>query len=137
MLNSLQHPTTGLTPFQCMLVYQPLLFPCTGEPFEVPAVDYRLRESKRVWDSAHVQLQQAAQRQKMLADARRSAARTYHPGQRVWLSTKDLRLRLPCKKLSPRYIGSFRIQRQINEVTYQLHRPSRYRFHPNFHVSLP
>ncbi len=57
--NSLRHPSTGLTPFQCMLGYQPPLFPWSREPSEVPAVDYWFRESERVWDSAHVQLQQA------------------------------------------------------------------------------
>lgn len=30
---------------------------------------------------------------------------TGHPGQMVWLSTKDIRLRQQCLKLSPRYIG--------------------------------
>ncbi len=55
------------------------------------------RESERVWDLAHTQLQQAVQRRKRFADARRAAVHTYHPGQRVWLSTRDLRLRLPCK----------------------------------------
>ncbi len=34
------------------------------------------------------------------------------------------------------YIGPFPIQRQVNEVTYQLQLPSRYRIHPTFHVSL-
>ncbi|KAK3519933.1 hypothetical protein QTP70_008029 [Hemibagrus guttatus] len=55
--NSLRQPTTGLTPFQCVLGYQPPLFPWDGEPSDVPAVDYWFRESKRVWDSAHRQLQ--------------------------------------------------------------------------------
>lgn len=78
----------------------------------------------------------AVQRHKSFADARRAPTPNYHPGDQVWLSTRDLRLRLPCRKLSPRYIGPFTIQRQINEVTYQLQLPPRYRIHPTFHVSL-
>ncbi|KAK3533153.1 hypothetical protein QTP70_011267 [Hemibagrus guttatus] len=46
--NSLRQPTTGLTPFQCVLGYQPPLFPWDGEPSDVPAVDYWFRESERV-----------------------------------------------------------------------------------------
>ncbi len=42
----------------------------------------------------------------------------------------------PVEKLSAHYIGPFTIQRKINEVTYQLQLPPRYRIHPTFHVSL-
>ncbi len=94
--NSLRQETTGLTPFQCILGYQPPLFPWTGEPSEVPAVDYWFRESERVWDSAHIHLQQAVRRHKINADVRRTTARQYRPGDQVWLSTRDIRL--PCKK---------------------------------------
>ncbi len=54
----------------------------------------------------------------------------------VWLSTRDLRLRLPCKKLSPRYVGPFKILRQITPVSFHLALPNRYRISPTFHVSL-
>ncbi len=89
-----------------------------------------------MWDSAHIHLQRAVRRHKDFADVRRAPTPLYHPGDRVWLSTRDIRLCLPCKKLSPLYIGPFKIQWQINEVTYQLQLPPRYRIHPTFHVSL-
>ncbi|KAK3545353.1 hypothetical protein QTP70_004322 [Hemibagrus guttatus] len=54
----------------------------------------------------------------------------------VWLSTKNLRLKLPCRKLSPRFIGPFEIIRQVNPVAYRLRLPATYRICPTFHVSL-
>ncbi len=42
--NSLRQQTTGLTSFQCVLGFQPPLFPWDGEPSDVPAVDDWLRE---------------------------------------------------------------------------------------------
>ncbi len=125
-----------MTPFQCILGYQLPLFPWTGEPSEDPAVDYWFRESERVWDSAHTNLQQAVRRHKINADIGRTTAPLYQPGDQVWLSRRDIRLRLPCKKLSPRYIGPFPILRQINEVTYKLKLPNQYCISPTFHVSL-
>ncbi len=132
--NSLRQETTGLTPFQCMLGYQPLLFPWTGELSEVPSIDYWF--SERVWDSAHVQLQRAVRRHKVHADARHTSTPKYQPGDEVWLSTRDIRLKLPSRKLSPRYIGPFPIAEQINEVTYKLKLPTQYRLSPTFHISL-
>ncbi len=60
----------------------------------------------------------------------------YAPGQWVWLSTKDFRLRLPCRKLSPRYVGPFKISRQISPVSFRVELPSNYCISPTFHVSL-
>lgn len=56
--------------------------------------------------------------------------------QWVWLSNKNLKLKLPSQKVSPRYIGPFKVFRQINPVIYHLHLPSNYRMSPSFHASL-
>ena len=60
----------------------------------------------------------------------------FAPGDRVWLSTRNLPLRLPCRKLGPQCVGPFKVLRRINEVCYRLHLPSYYRINPSFHVSL-
>ncbi len=134
--NSLTHSSTGLTPFQCVLGYQPPMFPWSGEPSMVPSVDDWIKRSERVWDSAHVRLQRAVRSQRIQADRRRRPHPDYQPGQRVWIATRDLRLRLPSRKLAPRYVGPFKILKQINAVTYRLELPADYRISPSFHVSL-
>ncbi|KAK3554287.1 hypothetical protein QTP70_020145 [Hemibagrus guttatus] len=100
--NSLIH---SMTPFQCVLGYQPPLFPWSGEPSNVPAVEEWSRLSQEV-------------------------------GQRVWLSTQEKKLKLPCRKLSPKFIGPFEIVRQVDPVCYRLQLPASYRICPTFHVSL-
>ncbi|KAL0164855.1 hypothetical protein M9458_040608, partial [Cirrhinus mrigala] len=134
--NSLRKPSTSLTPFQCVLGFQPPLFPWSGEPSELPAVNSWFQNSEETWNQAHVHLQGAVRRTQTQADRRRRPNPPYEPGQWVWLSTRDLRLRLPCRKLSPRYVGPFKIVKQITPVSFRLELPDDYRISPTFHVSL-
>ncbi|KAK3555501.1 hypothetical protein QTP86_021311 [Hemibagrus guttatus] len=63
---------------------------------------------------------QAVRRQRIQADRRRRPHPSYQVGQKVWLSTRNLRLKLPCRKLSPKFVGPFEIIRQVNLVAYRL-----------------
>ncbi|KAK3519735.1 hypothetical protein QTP70_003711 [Hemibagrus guttatus] len=49
---------------------------------------------------------------------------------------QNLRLKLPCRKLSPKFVGPFEIVRQVNPVSYRLRLPASYRICPTFHMSL-
>ncbi|KAK3534470.1 hypothetical protein QTP86_015176 [Hemibagrus guttatus] len=121
---------------RCVLGYQPPLFPWSGEPSEVPAVEEWYRLSQEVWERAHVRLQRVVRRQRIQADRRRRPHPSYQVGQKVWLSTRNLRLKLPCRKLNPNFVGPFEIVRQVNPVAYRLQVPASYRISPTFHVSL-
>ncbi|KAK3556091.1 hypothetical protein QTP70_005249 [Hemibagrus guttatus] len=134
--NSLIHSSTGLTPFQCLLGYQPPLFPWSGEPSDVPAVKEWYRLSQEVWERVHVRLQRAVRRQRIQADRRRRPHPSYPVGPSVWLSTRNLCLKLPCRKLSPKFVGPFEIICQVNPVAYRLQLLVSYRICPTFHVSL-
>ncbi|KAK3517316.1 hypothetical protein QTP70_003234 [Hemibagrus guttatus] len=119
-----------------MLGYQPPLFPWSGEPSDVPAVEDWYRVSQEVWKRAHVRLQRAVRRQRIQADQSRHPYPSYQVRQKVWLSTWNLSLKLPCRKLSPKFVGPFEIVRQVNPVVYRLRLPASYRICPTFHVSL-
>ena len=54
---------------------------------------------------------------------------------RVWLSTKNLPLRIGTKKLAPIYSGPYRIVSVISAVAYKLDLPSDWHIHNVFHVS--
>uniref|UniRef100_A0A8C7RX13 Gypsy retrotransposon integrase-like protein 1 n=1 Tax=Oncorhynchus mykiss TaxID=8022 RepID=A0A8C7RX13_ONCMY len=124
--NSLCHSSTNLSPFQCVLGYQPVLAPWHQSQIEAPAVDEWFRHSEVTWDAAHVRLQLAIRRQKASATAVR----------RVWLSTRNLPFHLPYWKLGPRFVGPFKVLRRLNDVCYRLQLPPDYSINPSFHVSL-
>ncbi|XP_038575751.1 uncharacterized protein LOC119903573 [Micropterus salmoides] len=74
-------------------------------------------------------------RNRQLADCHRAPAPTYRPGQRVWLSSSDLPLQTPSKKLAPRFIGPYPIEAVINTSALRLTLPPHLKVHPVFHVS--
>lgn len=83
-----QHSATKLTPFQCILGYQPPLYPWNANSTESPAVDEWFRWSE--WEQTHQHLEAATHRTKENAHRCQGVTPDYKEGDRVWLATQDL-----------------------------------------------
>ncbi|CAJ0940583.1 unnamed protein product [Ranitomeya imitator] len=71
------------------------------------------------------------------ADAHQRSALTFAPGDLVWLSARNIRLRVESTKFAPpRYLGPFKVLEQVNPMVYGLALPPRLGITDTFHVSL-
>lgn len=56
-------------------------------------------------------------------------------GQKVWLSSAHLPLRVGARKLASRWAGPFTVETRIGQQAYRLALPSKWKLHPVFHTS--
>uniref|UniRef100_A0A673XUG9 Gypsy retrotransposon integrase-like protein 1 n=1 Tax=Salmo trutta TaxID=8032 RepID=A0A673XUG9_SALTR len=61
--NSLRHSSTNMSPFQCVLGYQPVLAPWHRSQTEAPAVEDWVQHSKETWRAVQDSLKEASGRQ--------------------------------------------------------------------------
>lgn len=98
--NSLSSSATGLSPFESSLGYQPPLFPAQEGEITVPAVQNHLCHSRKMWRETCAALLRTSDLNKCIAGRHRTPAPNYLPGQRVWLSSKNILLKTESRKLS-------------------------------------
>ncbi|KAL0195708.1 hypothetical protein M9458_009280, partial [Cirrhinus mrigala] len=126
--NSLPVSSTGLSPFECSLGYQPPIFPSLEPEVAVPSAHAFVQRARET-------LLQVGARTKAKADRHRSRPPVYVVGSKVWLSTKNIPLRSVSNKLAPKFIGPFPVTKIISQAVRLKLPPVYRRIHPVFHVS--
>uniref|UniRef100_A0A3P9IU91 Gypsy retrotransposon integrase-like protein 1 n=1 Tax=Oryzias latipes TaxID=8090 RepID=A0A3P9IU91_ORYLA len=110
------HPSsaTGVSPFEASLGYLPPLFPSHELDLTVPSVQDHLQRCQLIWHQTQEALRRSKEDNCRTANRHRVASPDYQPGQKVWLSSKNIPIQATSRKLAPRFIGPFTIDRIIN-----------------------
>ena len=145
-INNSKNSTIGAVPFQVVYSYKPE----TGKNLGKLPPDSGGKAPLSIHEKAEQNAKEiAAVRERLQAswaeaqEGYKSNYNKHHKaiefavGDLVLLSTKNLKMQRPSKKLADKYIGPFKVLKRIGKNAYQLELPKQYgRIHSTFHVSL-
>jgi len=127
--NNQRNATTGLSPNQILLGYDPLLHPARVLVTTNQTAEDRIMEMITRRKEAIDALNRVAHNLVLIREQ-------YQTGEQVWLEATHLRLPYQTSKLNPKQYGPFTITEVISPVTFQLQLPTMWRIHNVFHASL-
>jgi hypothetical protein len=141
-INNSRHSATSTTPFRLNYGRDPKL-PLSVRPItrDVPSVERFSQDMQSAMADAKRCLEAAQQRMKLYYDKHHRHVE-YSVGTQVLLSTKHINLQRAaggdsCRKLMPRYIGPFPIEKVVGKGAYKLTLPAPLRrLHNVFNVCL-
>ncbi len=127
--NNRTNVTTGLSPNQILLGYNPTLNLEESLGTTNALVEARSEVMDRNRKNAIWALNKSS-------DQSGLPPPQYKLGQQVWLDATHLKLPHQKAKLTPKCLGPFKITKEISLVVYQLALPVNWRIHDVFHASL-
>ena len=134
VLNSRRHSAHQMAPFEIMYGYCPDFTVPVGPPTKFPALDTRLEHLRESRKEAEAALREEKRAMKEAFEKGKMTPHTFTPGQKVWLSSKDISLTSASRKLAVRQLGPYTVAERTGELTYRLILPQTMRQHPVFHV---
>jgi hypothetical protein len=132
--NNSQQATIGTSPFYACYGFHPRI-DCEPHPQALaPAAAQRAAQLAKDRESMEKRWRDATERQARYYNNRHKP-QIYRTGDLVLLSTKNLRLKLPSRKLAPLFVGPYRVVEPVGTQAYRLLLPTNSRLHPVFNVS--
>lgn len=111
-----RHPSAW-SPLHVFLGYQPPLFPEHEMKVAVPDVQVNMRRLRRVWRLARAALLRTSARTKRMADKHLRPCPNIRSNSS---GSKDIPLRFQTRKLAPRFIGPYEIERVVSPSAVRL-----------------
>ena len=93
-------------------------------------------EMTQILEQLQAELRLSQEAQAHAANLYQVPSLSYQTGDLVWLNTKNIRTRHPCKKLDDKWIGLFKVLKTVGSCACHLELPHTLKIHPVFHVSL-
>jgi hypothetical protein len=137
--NNAANATLNKSPFEILMGYSPdfhIRSEDESHSGEVPAALCRIQKLQQLRENLLKIWQDAVDTQAKYYNSRHEFLE-FKPKDLVMLSTKNIKLKQSARKLSPRFIGPFRVLQRVGKQAYRLALPEQYsRIHNVFHVSL-
>jgi hypothetical protein len=127
--NNRKNSTTGLSPNQILLGYEPKLIPSETPPSNNITAQQRVETLLEKRAQAVDAINQSAKKGQVIPSR-------FKINDQVWLEASNLKLRHQKTKLAPKRYGPFKIIKEISPVAYQLQLPHSWGIHDVFHASL-
>lgn len=136
-VNNARNTSTQQTPFFLMMGQHPRTLEPVEKESQIKSSQEMRTELDQAIQSARQNLLSAQERMRIAANKKRKD-HEYSIGEKVWLSTKHIPLKMfehiPVK-IRRKFVGPFRIIEKVSPVAYTLELPDQWRIHPTFHIS--
>jgi transposase InsO family protein len=132
--NTKKQASTQKSPFEVTRSYVPRMG-FEQRITKAPAAEKFTSIMQNTLAQTKANLEKAQDRMKAQADKHRSIAPKYQIGDKVWLSTDNLKVTCASKKLTERWLGPYDITKTVGDNAVKLHLPKTMCIHPVVNIS--
>lgn len=127
--------STQMTPFKANIGFDPRMEIEPTRPSKNLAAEDFVKKMEKTHEETKSALVKAQDEMKRFADQNRGTAPVYAVGDKVWLSTENLAIDQPSRKLGHKRIGPYTVTQIVNPNAVKLRLPSSIRIHPVVNTS--